>query len=107
MGCIKSTKKILRKIAQEITPYLIQFAVDKVKEAEATAVAYNSLDSTMAAYPKAEVVSELIQMEAAAQGVDLSNRRVNLLREFAVEAVKGDEDESELGQDDRTTEEPQ
>lgn len=106
MGCIKSTKQILKKIADEITPYLIKFAVDKVKEVEQTAQAYDGLSFSMSEFPKAEVVSSLIQMEAAAQGVDLSTRRANLLREFAVEAVKGDEDESELGLDDSDSETP-
>lgn len=101
MGCIKSTKKILREIAKEITPHLIKFAVDKVRAVEEVAAAFPHNDTNYTAFDKGEIVSNMIEVEAAASGIDLPRRRVNLLREFAVEAVFGDEDESELGMDDR------
>ena len=98
MGCKKKTMTILKRIGKELKPILVQTAINMVKQVEEMAVADPMFFTNDA---KRKIVAAGIVTEAAKGGAKLPGRTVNLLVEFGVEAVKGPDDESDLGLDDR------
>ena len=102
MGCIKTTKKIIKGIAQAITPALLNYGVTAV----------SVLDGAGKSNP--DVFTNEVKRQAAFvairkrwrddTGADPKDHLVNLLLEYAVTALKGPEDETTLGEDDSATE---
>ena len=97
MGCKKKTITIVKGIAAQLKPHLVRHAVDMVTQIEK----YSAEDPLFFTDDvKRRMCGAAIKAEAREAGEDLAGRTVNLLVEFAVEAVKGPEDESDLGEDD-------
>ena len=102
MGCIKTTKKILKGVAQAITPALLEYGVTAV----------SVLDGAGKSSP--DVFTNEVKRDAAFvairkrwrddTGVEPKDHLVNLLLEYAVTALRSDQDETTLGADDRDTE---
>jgi len=101
MGCKRTTVAIIKRIAAEVTPVLVQTAVGAVKTVE---IAAEQDPAFLTNEVKRKIVGDTILAQAKRNGLaDLKQRTVNLITEFAVEAVKGDDDENELGMDDLAT----
>ena len=102
MGCIKTTKKILKVVAQAITPALLEYVVTAV----------SVLDGAGKSSP--DVFTNEVKRDAAFvairkrwkddTGVEPKDHLVNLLLEYAVTALRSDENEKALGTDDRSYE---
>jgi len=98
MGCLRTSKRIIKSVAQRVKPMLVKSAVDVVRAIEVMSaddpVGFWTSDTKRAA------ALAVIKSEATRLGNVVPNRTYGLLLEYALEAVMGDEDEDELGQDD-------
>ena len=102
MGCKKTTVKILRELGRLFGPKLVKFAVDAVGITDYIAKGSELPPSNE---EKASMTSDAIMGKANELEVPIKRRNANLLTEYAVEAVHGDIDESEIGLDDLATRE--
>jgi hypothetical protein len=97
MGCKKTVVKIAKRVGEEVGPALVRFAVDSVRVVERASVEDPDFWTSDT---KRRAVGNAIVGEAKETGKELRARTVNLLTEFAVEAVKGPDDEQDIGIDD-------
>jgi len=97
MGCKKKTTQILKRVAQGLKPVLVKHAVNMVGIVQKASTADPSFWTNDT---KRRAVFSSVKAEAQGLGLDLPNRTFMLLVEYAVEAVKGPDDESDLGADD-------
>jgi len=97
MGCVRKTKVIVKGIAKQLKPLLVKRAVNIV-------TALNRMSDEEPLFwtnsMKRKVALGVIKQEAEDLQVEIKESTTRLLMEFAVEAVKGPEDESDLGDDD-------
>jgi len=97
MGCKKTTIAIAKRLGTEVGAVLIRKAVGAVKAVEEL-----SADDPqwIDGREKRAAVLNYLRIEAKATGQELKRSVAGLLVEFAVQAVKGPDDESEIGIDD-------
>jgi len=100
MGCKKTTVKIAKRVGAEVGAVLLRKAVGAVTAVETLA---REDPDWWASRSKRDAVADYLRIEAKATGQELQRRVANLVVEFAVEAVKGPDDESEIGIDDLAT----
>lgn len=97
MGCKKKTTQILKRIAAGLKPVLVEYAVSTVAGIEAAALEDPAFWTNS---QKRSAAFGMVKTRAKQLANELPNRTIGLLIEFAVEAVKGPDDESDLGKDD-------
>lgn len=94
MGCPQKAAKIAKRIGRMIKASVMNVAISAVKKVEELSE-HDPLFFTNDA--KRRIVGAEIKAAAKREEINLAGRTVGLITEFAVEAVKGPDDESDLG----------